>query len=185
MGNLSERLDNLKALIQTSDFLRGKWLVYEVNIRIFCYEASEELVVQQFLSRLMSDQSIGCRLIECNLYRVFLDVCADLDILDAVPEMEDTDGSIFLLEQLHSAVGEGEFIEKIQYSPHEMGDVLLLTGVGDVFPFMRVHTLLEALQPYFSDVPILVMYPGEFDGHQLRLFGRLQPSDYYRAFNVI
>ena len=71
MGNLSERLDNLKALIQTSDFLRGKGLSNEVNIRIFCYEASEELVVQQFLSRLMSDQSIGCRLIECNLYRVF------------------------------------------------------------------------------------------------------------------
>ena len=89
------------------------------------------------------------------------------------------------MEQLHSAVGEGEFIEKIQYSPHEPGDVLLLTGVGDVFPFMRVHTLLEALQPYFSDIPILVMYPGEFDGRQLRLFGRLQPSDYYRAFNVI
>ena len=54
-----------------------------------------------------------------------------------------------------------------------------------MFPFMRVHTLLEALQPYFSDIPILVMYPGEFDGRQLRLFGRLQPSDYYRAFNVI
>ena len=56
MGNLSERLDNLKALIQTSDFLQGKGLSNEVNIRIFCYGASEELVVQQFLSRLVSDQ---------------------------------------------------------------------------------------------------------------------------------
>ena len=35
MGNLSERLDNLKALIQTSDFLRGKGLSNEVNIRYF------------------------------------------------------------------------------------------------------------------------------------------------------
>ena len=48
MGNLSERLDNLKALIQTSDFLRGKGLSNEVNIRIFCYEASEELVYSSF-----------------------------------------------------------------------------------------------------------------------------------------
>ena len=93
--------------------------------------------------------------------------------------------AFFLLEQLHSAVGEGEYIEKIQYSPHEKGDVLMLTGVGDVFPFMRVHTLLEALQPYFSDIPILVLYPGEFDGHHLKLFNRLQPNDYYRAFNII
>jgi hypothetical protein len=99
--------------------------------------------------------------------------------------MEESDGGIFLLEQLHSAVGEGEYIEKIQYSPHEKGDVLMLTGVGDVFPFMRIHTLLEALQPYFSDIPILVLYPGEFDGHHLKLFNRLQPNDYYRAFNII
>ena len=68
---------------------------------------------------------------------------------------------------------------------HEPGDVLLITGVGDAFPFMRVHSLLEALQPYFSDVPILVMYPGEFDGHHLKLFNRLKPNDYYRAFDRI
>ena len=67
----------------------------------------------------------------------------------------------------------------------ELGDVLMLTGVGEVFPFMRIHTLLEALQPYFSDVPILVMYPGEFDGRHVKLFNRLTPNDYYRAFNVI
>lgn len=185
MSGLSERLDRLKDLIQTEDFLQGKGLSNEVNIRIFCYAPSEEMVVDRFVSRLVADESITCRLVECNLYRVFLDICEDLDILDAIPEMEDADGRIFLLEQLHSAVGEGEFIEKIQYGPHESGDVLLLTGVGDVFPFMRIHTLLEALQPYFSDIPILVMYPGEFDGHQLRLFDCLQPSDYYRAFNVI
>ena len=65
------------------------------------------------------------------------------------------------------------------------GDVLMLAGVGEVFPFMRIHTLLEALQPYFSDVPILVMYPGEFDGRHVKLFNRLTPNDYYRAFNVI
>ena len=28
----------------------------------------------------------------------------------------------------------GEFIDKIQYEPHEPGDVLMLTGVGEVFP---------------------------------------------------
>ena len=101
------------------------------------------------------------------------------------PDMEKADGSAYLLEQLNSAIGNGEFIDKIQYEPHEPGDVLMLTGVGEVFPFMRIHTLLEALQPYFSDVPILVMYPGEFDGRHVKLFNRLTPNDYYRAFNVI
>ena len=105
--------------------------------------------------------------------------------MDAIAEMEEADGKEFLLEQLHSAIGEGEFIEKIQYESHRPGDVLLLTGVGDAFPFMRVHSLLEALQPHFSDIPILVMYPGTFDGSYVRLFDRLTPNPYYRAFNEI
>ena len=87
MSSLSERLDNLKVLIQTLDFLEGKGLSNEVNIRIFCYEASEELVVRQFVSSLMSDQSIDCRLIECNLYRVFFYFFAVFFIFVAVPEL--------------------------------------------------------------------------------------------------
>lgn len=185
MRNIKERLDDLRTKIQESDFLDGKGLSNEVNIRIFCYDAKDEMTVQHFIDQIKADASVACHIIDCNLYKIFLEICDDLDITDAIPEMEETDGSGFLLEQLHSAVGQEEFIERIQYSPHERGDVLLLTGVGDAFPFMRVHALLEALQPYFSDIPILVMYPGEFDGHSLKLFDKLQPNDYYRAFTII
>ena len=126
-----------------------------------------------------------CHLIECNLYKTFLSLCDDIDITDVIPEMEENDGKNFLLEQLQSAIGVREFIQKIQYEPHITGDVLMLTGVGDVFPFMRIHSLLEALQPYFSDIPILVMYPGKYDGTSMRLFNQLHPNPYYRAFNEI
>ena len=185
MNGIKERLDALRKLIQEPDFLEGKGLSNEVNIQMFCYDAEDEMIVQHFVEQITTDESLDCRLIECNLYKTFLSICDDLDITDAIPDMEESDGGFFLLEQLHSAVGEGEYIEKIQYSPHKKGDVLMLTGVGDVFPFMRVHTLLEALQPHFSDIPILVLYPGKFDGHQLKLFNRLKPNDYYRAFNII
>lgn len=185
MSDLKKRLDLLREEIQKDDFLDGKGLSNEVNIRIFCYDPKEEMTVAHFLDQIKTDPTLNCRLVECNLYKTFLSICEDLDILDAIPEMEESDGGIFLLEQLHSAIGEGEFIDKIQYSPHKRGDVLMLTGVGDVFPFMRVHTLLEALQPYFSDIPILVIYPGKFDGHYLTLFGKLKANDYYRAFNII
>ena len=143
------------------------------------------MTVRQFIDQITTDQALACHLVECNLYETFLDLCDDIDITDAISEMEEADGKDFLLEQLHSAIGEGEFIEKIQYEPHRPGDVLLLTGVGDAFPFMRVHSLLEALQPYFSDIPILVMYPGTFDGSYVRLFDKLTPNPYYRAFNEI
>lgn len=184
MADIKERLDNLRVHIQEPEFLEGKGLSNEVNIRIFCYDAEDEMTVRQFIDQITTDQSLGCNLVECNLYEIFLSLCDDIDITDAIAEMEE-DGKDFLLEQLHSAIGEGEFIEKIQYSPHRAGDLLLLTGVGDAFPFMRVHSLLEALQPYFSDIPILVMYPGTFDGSYVRLFDKLTPNAYYRAFNEI
>ena len=71
------------------------------------------------------------------------------------------------------------------YEPHKSGDVILITGVGAAFPFIRIHTLLDAMQPRFSDVPVLVMYPGTFNGHYVRLFDKLTPNPYYRAFNVM
>ena len=100
--------------------------------------------------------------------------------------MEERKGKEFILKQMNSVATVGAFIDKMQYEPHLKGeDILLLTGVGDVFPFMRVHMLLDALQPHFSDIPILVMYPGKFDGSYMRLFNRLEPNSYYRAFNEI
>ena len=185
MKDIMKELDQLKAFIQEKEFLEGKGLSNEVNIRIFCYDPKDEMVVKHFISQVTTDPTLACNLIECDLYKIFLDCCKDIEILEAIPEMEEADGSSYLLEQIHSTIREDEFIQKMQYAPHRPGDVLMLTGVGEVFPFMRVHTILEAMQPHFSDIPILVMYPGEFDKHHLKLINRLQPNDYYRAFSVI
>lgn len=163
MSDIKERLDKVRVLIQKSDFLEGKGLSNEVNIRIFCYDPEDEMIVRHFVNQLETDQSLECHLKVCNLYKTFLSICDDMDITDAIPDMEEADGSAYLLQELNSSIRNREFVDKIQYAPHEQGDVLMLTGVGEVFPFIRMHALLEALQPYFSDVPVLVMYPGEFD----------------------
>ena len=185
MSSIEERLDKVRELIQNDDFLCCRGLSNEVNIRIFCYEPEDEMAVRHFVEQVKTDQNLRCHLVERNLFQVFLDACDDLGITDSIPEMEEEDGSAYLLEQLHAAIGEDDFIRHMDYAPHCPGDVLLLTGVGEVFPFMRIHVLLEALQPHFPDMPILVMYPGAFDGRTVRLFNRLRPNDYYRAFSVI
>lgn len=185
MSDIKKRLDNVRTLIQEPDFLEGKGLSNEVNIRIFCYDPKDEMIVRHFVNQLETDQSLECNLKVCNLYKTFLSICEDMDIIDEIPNMEKEDGREYLLEQIEYAIGNREFIDKIQYDPHELGDVLMLTGVGEVFPFLRVHALLEAMQPHFSRLPILVMYPGEFDGRHLKLFNRLLPNDYYRAFSVL
>jgi hypothetical protein len=116
---------------------------------------------------------------------VFLSICDDKRITDRVAQQEEKKGKQFVLDQMKRMANNTAFINKMQYEPHEPGDVILITGVGEAFPFIRVHALLDAMQPYFSDVPVLVMYPGTFDGRYVKLFDKLTPNPYYRAFNVI
>lgn len=186
MSDIKGRLDRLKQKIQTNDFLLGKGLSNEVNIWIFCYEPAEEMVIQHFVDMLVTEQDLKCAIHNCNLYKIFLSICEDKRILAQIPQMEERKGKDYLLRQMHSIATESAFIKKIWYEPQVRGkDVLMLTGVGDVFPFMRVHALLEAMQPHFSNIPILVFYPGKFEDSQLKLFNRLKPNSYYRAFNII
>lgn len=185
MGNINQRLDHLKLEIQKPEFLEGKGLSNEVNIRFFCYDAKDEMVVRHFTEQLILDQSLDCHLIERNLYQVFLSICDDKKIMDKIADLEAKKGKEFLLENLQKFANNKSFVMKMQYEPHEQGDVLLLTGVGAVFPFMRIHSLLEALQREFPDIPILVMYPGQYDGRFVRLFDKMEPTPYYRAFNII
>ena len=125
-GRIKERLDKVRALIQTPEFLEGKGLSNEVNIRIFCYEPENEMIVRHFVKQLEVDQFLACHLKICNLYETFLSICDDMDITDAIVDMEEADGSAYLLEQLNSAIGNGEFIDKIQYEPHGPGDLASL-----------------------------------------------------------
>ena len=67
MSELNERLDNLKQEIQQEEFLEGKGLSNEVNIRIFCYDPKEEMMIRCFTDNLITDQSLSCNLIEYNL----------------------------------------------------------------------------------------------------------------------
>lgn len=183
MGDIQKRLDNVRQMIQSQDFLEGKGLSNEVNIRIFCYEPRDEMAVRHFIEQLSTNLTLECQLRICNLYQIFLEISEDMDILDAIPDMEEEDGHDYLLEQLQSTIGVDEIVQEIQSEPFQPGEVLVLTGVGEAFPFMRIHTLLEA--SLFAERPVLVFYPGTFNDQQLRLFNCLKPNNYYRAFNVV
>ena len=52
MDNVKERLDQIKDLIQQTDFLEGKGLSNEVNIRIFCYNPKEEMIIRHFIKQI-------------------------------------------------------------------------------------------------------------------------------------
>lgn len=185
LSELNKHLDRLRTLLTSSDFLESKGLSNEVNIQIFCYHPEDEMIVRQFIKQILKDQSLPCRVINKNLYEIFLQNCEKKRILEKIPGIEEKKGTKYLQNQLKKAIPTQSYVDSICEEPFEAGDVLLLTGVGDVFPFMRVHNLLEALQPKIDYTPIIVMYPGEYDGRNFSLFDRLPKNPYYRAFNVI
>lgn len=183
--DIKTRLDLVKKVIQQENFLLGKGLSNEINIRMFCYDPKEEMIVRHFIESITTEK-LTCNIKYYDLYEVFLKIFGDKRLLERIPAVEEKRGKDFLARQFVKMCEAKTFASKMQYSPHEHGkDVVVLGGVGKVFPFMRVHSLLEAMQPLFTDIPILVFYPGTFDGHRVRLFNLLKPNEYYRAFNLL
>ena len=66
-GNIDERLDRVRELLKAPDFLEGNCLPNEVNIRMFCYEAKNEMRIRHFVQQILTDQTLPCRLKENNL----------------------------------------------------------------------------------------------------------------------
>ena len=68
-------------------------------------------------------------------------------------------------------------------------DVLFLSGIGEVFPYIRSHNVLNNLQSTAKGNPTVLFFPGEYrhsleQGASLELFGLLHDDKYYRAFNI-
>ena len=185
MSNIRADLESIKERFSDEVFLSNKGLSNEVGIHVFCYDAHDELIVRGYISNLMQQKDLSFRLIECDLYKIFLQICEDKRILKTIPAMEQKKRSEGLLKQLQKIATPETFVERMQYSPHQHGDILLISGVGKVYPFMRSHNILENIQHLFSDIPIVMLYPGKFNGQELSLFDEFHDGNYYRAFNML
>ena len=63
--------------------------------------------------------------------------------------------------------------------------VIFLTGVGKCYPILRSHKVLNNLHQVIDNVPVVMFYPGKYDGQELVLFGEIKDDNYYRAFKLV
>ena len=63
--------------------------------------------------------------------------------------------------------------------------MVIIEGIGEVYPYVRSHTIINNLQKVIDDRPTLMFFPGKFDGHKLVLFNKVHDDNHYRAFNII
>jgi len=192
MSNIKHELDKIKECISATDFITNMGKSNELGIHVFCYDPADELVVRDYISRLTATHSDDYRIIEYDLYKIFLEILEDKRILDKIEGMEEKRGRKFVLDHLHRTIGAEkekqsyyEYLSRMDYEPHQLGDVVFLTGIGKVYPFVRAHIILNAMQKMFTDVPILMFYPGSFNQQDLILFNKIHDGNYYRAFNLL
>ncbi|MBD3180772.1 DUF1788 domain-containing protein [Candidatus Poribacteria bacterium] len=187
---LDERLNEILPTITSSNFLQKKGLGNEIPFHIFDYPPEDELRVREhlhFLIDRLEKQYPHIKVIHVELFRVMIQYLEDLNLLEKAFEMEAQKGSEALWKALSASVKPERFVKTILARQFDFSQchLILMNGVGNVWPWIRAHSLLNNLQQLTGDVPMVLFYPGGYDGQSLRLFGRLGGDNYYRAFRLV
>jgi hypothetical protein len=131
------------------------------------------------------------RVLEIDLYDLSIEMLRQRGIWEQVIEVEPSQPKDALKELLQGVLDpEKHLIPAMaaRLSGTEF-DVLFLCGVGEVFPYVRSHNVLNNLQSTAKEKPTVMFFPGTYthslaSGASLDLFGRLHDDKYYRAFNI-
>lgn len=188
MEKIDIRLKLIEDRITNKEFLESKRIAGEVPFYIFDYPSEDELKVRKFTNELMNKiiNYYGIEVIKLNIYELYLEILKDKDILEVAIERETEVGSEELGDILINIV-EGEEIAKKIGEKAANSKLVILEGVGSVYPLIRTHSTLNKLQPIFNnnDKPVLMFFPGTYTVRGLSLFN-VYPSDhYYRAFKLV
>lgn len=187
--SLTERLNEILPRITSDDFLAGRGIGNEIAFYIFDYPPEHELRVRehvQFLLDQMPKVKPGLRVAHVNLLQFVVDHLRSRKLLDKTFELQKQKGDAFVLKHLEKILHPEKlaplFAEQVQ--PDDQ-DLVLVTGVGSVWPLLRTHSLLSNLHPVMGKTPLVMFYPGRYDGQLLKLFGKVKNQHYYRAFKLI
>jgi hypothetical protein len=193
--NLSARLDQILPRVTDGAFLTSEGIGNEIACYIFDYPAEEELKVRKYIKMMMgrfASHHSEVRVLHLNLLEVILAYLEQRGLLDKALKMQETKGDIAVLQALKGPLAAEKLRDFIaaEHSPADH-DLFLLSGVGSVWPMLRAHSLLNCLHTVMGKTPLVMFYPGSFDGTTLRLFEQISTTTsqtdkpYYRAFILV
>ena len=185
--DIAKKFKHILTVVQMDKFLKMEALGGEIPFFISAYNPQQELEVSKAIKGLKNKlETSGLKVLELNLYTIAMELLdAELgigEIFNLEKEMEKDDfksalQSVLDIRQvmipaLKTKIDEDKF------------DLYFVTGIGQVYPFLRSHNILNNLQNIAKEAPTLMFFPGIYNGHSLELFGRLKDDNYYRAFNI-
>lgn len=187
----NERLDKIWDRISDEDFLANRGVANEVRYYVFDYEPCDELIIREKIKALKNQNNPdadGFQIVEYDLYEMVIQILEEKGYIEKCIKFEDDKG----MEYLYTAVtkmlrltNDDNLIVSRILENTPKNAVVFLTGVGKVFPFVRSHNVLNNLHQVLDSVPVVMFYPGTWNGQSLSLFGTITDGNYYRAFPLI
>lgn len=204
---LASRFEHLIQVIGSDRFLQMRGLNNDLPFYICEFRAGEAFEMQRMQRQLISslaNLSVPClggrgvRVLDINLYDLSIELLQAREgssdgsqLWDELLAVEANVEKDSLLELLQNVLGIEDYLipaigKRLQQADF---DVLFLSGIGEVFPYIRSHNVLNNLQSTAKDKPTVLFFPGEYrhsleQGASLELFGLLHDDKYYRAFNI-
>ena len=185
------------AVLSSDRFLRMEGLGNEVPFFIWPSPPEQELEVQAANSRIVDRlrTTRGLSVLVVDLFELAVELLEGRggNMLERLEQIEPTRSrSAFRRDLQRMLDPEQHIVPAIERRIEaEAGvDLLVLTGIGRVFPFIRSHNVLNNLQVAVPDFPVLMLFPGEYSqtaslGSSLVLFNLLTDDQYYRAKNIL
>ena len=188
---LDERFDRAEAIIKKPSFRENKGLGNEVGYYIFDYPAEQELLVREriaYMKRKNEQSADEYRIVQFDLYNIIIDILQQKGYLEKCFEFEKKRG----FDRITKAVGnmlritakDSMIVSHIEKNTPEKS-IVFLTGIGKCYPILRAHTVLNNLHQVIDHVPVVLFYPGKYDGQELMLFSEIKDDNYYRAFQLV
>lgn len=197
--NINQDEKHVYDVLRSSRFLKMEGLSKEVPFFIYHFPPAWTLDVEgmrdRIATRLRSDD--GIRVIEIDLYDLAIELLTKRGVWDRVLQSESTMDKDEFREMLQGMLDPHDHIApavRDRLGSEQTGErdttVLFLTGIGEVFPFIRTHTVLENLQSVVVGRPMLAWFPGTYEftqsaGHQLRALNLVASDSYYRAKDIL
>jgi bacteriophage exclusion system BrxB-like protein len=190
---LPQQEEHLFTVLSGRRFLRMEGLSNEVPFFIYPYPPEDALTIAAAKKRVKNRLAgAGVTVFEVNLYDLSVELLKERKVWDRVLAAEPDLGKDDFREML-----QGMLDPQLHIAPAirdrlvgESFDIFFLTGIGEVFPYIRSHNVLNNLQSVVSGKPMLMFFPGRYEqsdtlGSSLVLFGRLKDDQYYRAKNIL
>lgn len=191
MNVLAQRFDKAEQIIKKPAFRENKGLGNEVGYYIFDYPAEEELYVRErieYIQKKNESSTDDYKIVVFDLYEIVISILKDKGYLEKCYDIEKKRGfqkvSTAVSNLMRITSTDGLIVEYIRQRTPEKA-IVFLVGVGKCFPIIRSHTVLNNLHQVIDNVPVVMFYPGKYDGQELILFNEIKDDNYYRAFKLV